>query len=294
MRPPLSALGVSLEDFIRLIGGGTALCYVIGLLVVQFYLYTLGVSDFALIRTRYILTGFFALIPLSVFVLIILLVIVLVQQWGSDPEDRARKTSAPYERPIAGLSDWLVAVILGSSSLLLVSSIEWRFPATDYLLFGSLGVLAAIGVVGAAVILWARAMAAQLRDYAGAIQILLMFLIAAFLLVLYLDFFANSIYPSVPEQIGGGQSRTVELVITEDAIARGLVADMLGSDASGRSDKLDLVWETQAALILQNPNADDDSLLQIDRSLVSMIIIEPPDLTPRSPLLPEIVATPVP
>jgi hypothetical protein len=66
----LSVFGVTLEDAIKVAGAGVAVCYAVGLVVVQLYLISIGVADFSLVQTRYVLTGFFTLLPLLAVVTI--------------------------------------------------------------------------------------------------------------------------------------------------------------------------------------------------------------------------------
>ena len=46
-----------LEKFVRALAIAAAIFYVLGLLIVNMYLFQIGVSDFSLLRTRFILTG---------------------------------------------------------------------------------------------------------------------------------------------------------------------------------------------------------------------------------------------
>jgi hypothetical protein len=54
----------NIEDLTKVLAGLGIGCYILGLLVVNVYLFRIGVSEFALFRTRFILTGAAALIPL--------------------------------------------------------------------------------------------------------------------------------------------------------------------------------------------------------------------------------------
>jgi hypothetical protein len=66
--PPTGAPGrgkVSIETLVRSVATVGALFYVLGFLTTNAYLYKLGVSDFSLLRTRFILTGVLTLAPLA-------------------------------------------------------------------------------------------------------------------------------------------------------------------------------------------------------------------------------------
>ena len=55
---------VPIETLVRSVAIVWALFYVLGFLTTNAYLYKLGVSDFSLLRTRFILTGVLTLAPL--------------------------------------------------------------------------------------------------------------------------------------------------------------------------------------------------------------------------------------
>jgi hypothetical protein len=55
---------IPIETMVRSVAIVGALFYVLGFLTTNAYLYKLGVSDFSLLRTRFILTGVLTLAPL--------------------------------------------------------------------------------------------------------------------------------------------------------------------------------------------------------------------------------------
>src|SRR3954464_14084107 len=57
---------VSLQQFVQNFAAITASLYVVGLLTTNAYLYSLGVSDFSLLRARFVLTGLVTLLPLTI------------------------------------------------------------------------------------------------------------------------------------------------------------------------------------------------------------------------------------
>jgi hypothetical protein len=56
---------IPIETLVRSVATVGALFYVLGFLTTNAYLYKLGVSDFSLLRTRFILTGVLTLAPLA-------------------------------------------------------------------------------------------------------------------------------------------------------------------------------------------------------------------------------------
>jgi len=49
-----------------------ATVYLVGLIMVNTYLYSIGVSDFAVLRVRFVMTGFISLMPLVLFIACVL------------------------------------------------------------------------------------------------------------------------------------------------------------------------------------------------------------------------------
>jgi hypothetical protein len=56
---------IPIETLVRSVAIVRALFYVLGFLTTNAYLYKLGVSDFSLLRTRFILTGVLTVAPLA-------------------------------------------------------------------------------------------------------------------------------------------------------------------------------------------------------------------------------------
>ena len=98
----------------------------------------------------------------------------------------------------------------------------------------------------------------------------------------YFDLIASSLFPHVPEQFGGGQPRTVELVFADEAMRWAVGVALLGDESDTRSNEMQLLWETESSLILRDPSASDDAVFQIERSMVSAVIVDPPDIYPSS------------
>jgi hypothetical protein len=92
--------------------------------------------------------------------------------------------------------------------------------------------------------------------------------------------FAFVIYPSIPEQFGGGRSRSVEVLISQDA-REGI--QELGIPLLKATITLDLLFEGSNFYVFQ---ADDDQVVRVDKSDVLAIRLdenlddEPPDEYP--------------
>jgi hypothetical protein len=88
--------------------------------------------------------------------------------------------------------------------------------------------------------------------------------------IVYCLAFMSLLYPSIPEQFGGGKPQEVRLVIDEDA-RRGLQEAGLSLDSKRQqlSVPLELVHETDKIYVIRLP---DGRIIRIDKSLVSAVI----------------------
>jgi hypothetical protein len=84
-----------IEEVGKGIAYAAATCYVAGLLVVNFYLFRLGFSDFSLLRTRFILTGAIALLPGIVASLLVHATVVAAFEAGDASEVESTKPWHP-------------------------------------------------------------------------------------------------------------------------------------------------------------------------------------------------------
>lgn len=84
LHPVLVLRPRNLEDVTKLFGLLAIACYALGLVVVSMYLLRLGVSDFSLFRTRFVLAGSAALISMLPGLLLYSLVGMLLSQSWSD------------------------------------------------------------------------------------------------------------------------------------------------------------------------------------------------------------------
>lgn len=271
---------LSLDDIIKLLGAGTVLCYGVGLIVVQLYLLSVGVSDFGLVRTRFILTGVLALLLLVVLIYLGLTGVVAASYARSIWKDNDAEGGRSVSRRAQSVFPVLIFVLgLGLGfTVLNQAGFRYRSPAGDYLLFSIMPVLSVfLGITTLAVFGHFGEQRRRRGLYKSTLMIVLseltiMVVIFAFV---YFDFFANSVFPAIPEQFGGGRPRSVEIVFSGESAAWAH-ANSLISDGGTQSKPLSLLWETDSLLILRDP-ADSDSVIQVNRDDVRVIIIDPPD-----------------
>lgn len=274
----LQVFGVALEDGIKLVGAGVAVCYVIGLLVVQLYLASIGVADFTLVQTRYAVTGFFALLPLiaAVFLGVSIAAGIMVARHRRRELEQKRlpDTIAIWSLPVMGFV-LVVLLIL----VLAVSDIDWGASYAPWIILLGMPLVMLMGFLG----IPTRGLLRSKSGFANVLMATWMFWSFGLLALVYHDFIAHSIFPVVPEQLGGGQPRTIELVLSEDGRRRLVDEQVLIDEPESRPLPMQLLWETDHVLVLRDPDARDDTVIQLDRDMVAAFIVDPPN-PPRSPL----------
>lgn len=271
---------LGLDGVIKLIGAGTVLIYVIGLIVVQLYLLSVGVSDFGMVRTRFILTGALTLLPLLLLAFLVFTAVSLLSfirsNWKAGGSIVARVGITLFG-PL-----WFVLCILLGTIFLYDAGVRYKSPTGDYLLFTLvpvLGVVLGLGAI-AGFIRFGEPLGTVVINRFTLVtlcaQAVFFSLLAGFL---YLDFFANSVFPIVPEQFGGGRPRSVEVVFPEES-ATWARANGLMSEGDTVTKPLLLLWETDAVIVLRDSADVSDSVIQVNRDDISAVIIDPIDPVP--------------
>lgn len=206
------------------------LCYMVGLLVVNFYLLTLNVSDFELLKPRYITTGALALSVVAlatiapVFAAWLVNDVIRFGRWRKHPfiatdgilialtalvAPRLFFAKWLSQGDLIGLvSYWFIAVF---GLLLLLATKLIRSPSSEDVfveVFGGKKRGRSKRRVSPA---WSRT--PQPKWVASVL--LLFFLLPYSGLTLLL--LAREVFPRIPEQFGGGQPREVTLAISSEA-----------------------------------------------------------------------------
>jgi hypothetical protein len=288
--PVNSTPGPSLPQLVQNVALSGAMLYVVGLLTTNAYLYGLGVADFSLLRARFVLTGFVALLPLTIA--------LLGGLYAADElaaPGRASGTARVGRQLIRH-----VALPCGLFFLLFFAFF-WYAAANDpwpaARVAAQLSVACALAVM---VLLGGLALyqvtdhapAGQFRPHArsrifgqltgwfglpGPVTETLALAVAGPLIVLtYLGWFGHHIYPAVPEQLGGGQPRAVRLLIASEAIP---AAGQLGlgvSQSAPVTPLLELLWEGDDSYIVRVPGPQEPAIVQFASDLVDGLI-------PRTP-----------
>lgn len=287
-----------IEQLVKSLAAVTAVFYVVGFLTTNAYLYKLGVSDFSLLRTRFVLTGVLTLLPL-----------VLALVGGI----YAAVDTAAFGIPGGGWSRaslWILGDVAAPFVLYVV--LFWLVADND--LVTSVRDAALLSVSCAAIVLALLASVALYRKsgrrpvshlvyrkksvtydrFTGwfgipdAVVENLFFVVAgALLLLAYIGVFGHHFYPMIPEQIGGGRPRVTQLLIAADAIPAVRELGLQVNEGAPLSPPLELLWEGEETYIIRLPSPHHRTVVQLARGLVDGVVtgatIVPPEFGRNPP-----------
>jgi hypothetical protein len=264
---------LDIEGLARLLGACAIALYVIGFIAVNGYLFQLDVTDFGLVRARFVYTG--ALLATSGILPYVVLRTSFVEY--SHLPDGARNV---YKLRVTDRAR-LIAILLAIPAILIVGLIV----INDY--SGPKGWLKAAIVVLPVYILGLvfcyiveiRFLAAlkriEKRDAQRETQRVARLLrevhlsrvafLALYCFAVYIGVFMALSYPEVPEQFGGGRPSDVRLLIKTDSIS-GAAELGIPMSQSGLSCKVALVYEGSDAYVIELP---PKRIVRLNKDMVS-------------------------
>ena len=260
-----------------------ALFYILGFLTTNAYLYKLGVSDFSLLRTRFILTGVLTLAPLALALIGGLYAALDVTVYGSH----------------AGLTTrahlWILVDIAFPFSLYfvlfsVVAENDVVTSARDAALLSAVcAVLVLAALTSLAVYRKSERRPLSHLAYRGqpvtydrfterfgvpnAVVETTIFAVAGVVLFLvYIGLFGQYFYPTMPEQLGGARPRIAQILVSGDAVpaVRELGLDV--SEDAPLSPPVELLWEGEESYVIRLPRTHHGAVVQIARGLVGGVV----------------------
>lgn len=275
--PPAEPADATVERITRVGSSIVGGCYVVGLLVANTYLYQFGANDYSLLRPKAVFTGAW----------VVLLIVVL----GMPTISVMRRSLLPNrDGTLMGLGAvrrfWrnTLASVAGSFFLGVFVCFLWG----DYRGVGWIGRLtlsavsafglytAAVGLVGILAMAHRRqqrsSTIAKTSRVPTADSWLWTAAGAAFVLVFagFLANFAQTLYPGMPNQFGGGQSQIVRLALNPEGVS---LARHLGIQTllcTNETERLDMLYAGDAYVIIRN-TAQLGATLQLRSELIEAI-----------------------
>lgn len=270
---------VDAENLIKSLAFVGASLYVLGLVSVNGYLFNIGITDFALIRARFMYTGalligvgFAATFPLYVFAL-------GIASW------RFVRHTGRKSR----LGGWLrwrkdaaaIAVVFGISLLSVFLSVWMLYlipwPSISGLSFMSSKVVysllliifalfvAIAGTLGYWMILDTRRVFAEfpaiLKNGVSVFGLMIVFL--AF--VGWMFIFMIAAYPNIPEQFGGGRARLVRVLLEEESVDGARELGIPITEGTQLSAPVNLIYNGSETYVI---GIGETQIVQLDKSMV--------------------------
>lgn len=277
------AMKTPFDTLVRNLAAVTALFYVCGFLTTNSYLYRLGITDFSLLRTRFILTGVLTLTPL-----------VLALIWGIyaavDLDVFSRDGRLLRRGYLFVLGDVAIPFGIYFALFAWASENDPFTSAREAALLSIICALVAIAVLGALYCYrtWDRRPVSRMlhrgqpvsyerfsRQF-GVPDVMVETMVIAvgitILLLFYIGYFGDRFYAAIPEQIGGGRPRTVQLLFGADAVAAVRQLGIPVDDEQFLSPPVHLLWQGESTYVIQLPGSSSRGVVQLDRGLVNGVV----------------------
>lgn len=276
-----------LEDVAHLAGMSAVACYIIGMLTANTYLYGLEVSDFSLLRTRFVLTGVLSSLPI---VISSLFLIRGMRVWLGAPAFHVAPTKGIIYRLFGIFVSFILPVLLYDVALATLTNRGISVHVRTSLILWTLSVLPLIFLVileriGArlvqdAVILFPvgshypdRAKSRGSKALASLSQRFIIGISFLFLNLLFVGYFADVIFPRVPEQFGGARPKAAQFLFKEDAIEMIRPLYLSVSEAKPLSAPVTVLWEGDESYIIRLPRAQGSQVVQLRKEWIGGIIV---------------------
>lgn len=273
---------LSLETVARTLAIFGIALYVLGLLVVNTYLFKIGASDFSLIRTRFILTGALAAICIAIVAIWVMAYKVAIESVAMSLSSRKQHATwvqrigvpASQVLTLVVLTGFVITRLAASGSEIHSSLFDAVGNDSDLLL---ITLFLVPGILIISVFIDRR----PGDDLPSQVHLALVpfGVMGALLLAFWaIDFFAGTIFPVVPEQFGGGRPKQVQLIMKPDAA----LLPYLRPTASAVSQPItvNLIWEGESSFLVGGMAQSDGPFVQIARDQIAAVVFEPATPTP--------------
>jgi len=266
--PPLT-----LDDLAKIVAAVVVTLYSIGFVVIDLYLFRFGTVESEFLRTRFIQVGVAALLPATVSLLHTYpLGEALLRRWHGRPVQRAQF--------LRGLCLWLLTpfeffLILSLLQLPSHDNAERAVWALGLSVLPLLPLLA----VACAEVGHRQIIRHQFADLADLRVVLLVARVVTVLATIvssvpYLLFFAWSVFPLVPPQIGGAEALPARLVFSSSTTSQVQELGLAASASDLMSLPVELVWETSDWYLVRWRSPEGTTTARLNKGMVSAIIIE--------------------
>ncbi len=260
-----------------------ALFYVIGFLTTNAYLYLIGVSDFSLLRTRFILTGVLTLLP-------IILALVGGIYAALDLSAQSADGGLSPRTYLWVLLDVALPFVLYFALFTLVAGNDVVASARDAALLSVVCAGIVLAVLTSLSLyhvsrrrplshLARRGQPIRYERFSARFGIpdalveSMIFGVAGLVIFLvYIGLFGQYFYPTFPEQIGGGRPRTAQMLIAADAVPAVRELGLEVTVDAPLTPPLELLWEGEETYVIRLPRPHNRTVVQLTRALIAGVV----------------------
>ncbi|MEK6301396.1 MAG: hypothetical protein AABO41_11790 [Acidobacteriota bacterium] len=299
-KAPVEALNLArMKDIVDLGGkviiGVIALCYVLGLLVVNLHLSRYGIYSLSLFRINYVIAGVWVLMPIMVVLLLGGSTYLLIKTvphvkdsapkvWEFGPRNQGPKGKASSRRFMTIYTLILVGLLFLISVMGVVTMI--RTLIKD---FGQLSkILPLIGLISSSILVF-FILATKASASGRPVIVSFGFFVVSILLLMHAMVFSRTFFPNIPSYLGGGSTKTVQILLKLEEKDRQFFqsSGLEFGDNSNETKDLQLLFANDNEYIFlvnssRFPEAEG-STLSIHKDLIQGILYEglKPNLTDR-------------
>jgi hypothetical protein len=274
---------IPIETLVRSVAIVGAVFYVLGFLTTNAYLYKLGVSDFSLLRTRFILTGVLTLAPLVLALIGGIYAALDVTVYGS----HAGLTTRAY---LWILADIALPFALYFTLFSVVAENDVVTSARDAALLSAVCAVIVLALLASLAVyrkserrpLSHLAYRGQSVTYdrfterfgvpSTVIETMIFAVAGVVLFLAYVGLFGQYFYPLLPEQLGGGRPRVAQILVSGDAVPAVRELGLNVTADAPLSPPVELLWEGEESYVIRLPRPHHRAVVQIARGLVDGVV----------------------
>lgn len=270
----------------KIIIGVLALCYVLGLLVVNLHLSRYGIYSLSLFRINYVIAGIWVLMPIILILVLLGSTYILIRiiphakdsapkLYEFGPRNQGPEGKRQSQRLMTFIAVGILLILFLASLALAVGSIrtlikdfgQWKeIVGTTYVICFALFTFFAIS--------------AKATATGKSLILSFAFFVVSILLLVHTIIFAKAFFPHIPSYLGGGSTKTVQLLLKlEDKDKQFFQSSGVEfNENSNQTKDLQLLFANENEYIFlvksdEFPDAEG-STLSIDKDLIQGILYE--------------------
>lgn len=255
---------INFDKASKFVAATIGIVYIFGIIGLNYYLWSFGVSEFSLLKTRFLFSGTLLILPILItfasiqiasyqlefpystaikvanfcFWMVLPIIFVIVLGLGNDQ-------LGILERACNGVTLWFVSILVGTFGFGVLASSMLNLPIPKTSIPASIARLLWTVVYGIAFCL----------TFAW-----------------YLSKFSSEIYPFVPQQFGGAQPVEISFLLGKDAIDLTQSIGLQTEPGKKLTVKVSLLFELSDSYLIKIQNGQ---IIELDKDIVKGVVRTP-------------------